>query len=102
MDNSYLSSPTDLSSPTNSEGVSLGVLQVLGATKPWVRLCSIIGFVFTALILLVALVMLFAGGAIFAASAGSSSGAVGAAMPVIMCLVYVAMAALYFFPSLKL
>ena len=102
MDNPYLSSTSDPNALSSPGSLTPRILQILGETKPWVRLCSIIGFIFTGLILLGALVMLIAGGAIFAGNFGEGPAAIGAAMPVVMSLIYVGMAALYFFPSLKL
>lgn len=70
------------------------VVDHLRGTKPWVRLLSIVGFVTSALVLIVALVMPFGG-----ALSGELGGAVGG---VAMAAVYLLLGCLYFFPSLFL
>lgn len=102
MENPYASSLSDSSSDSQLQGLTPGVMQALGGTKPWVRFCSVIGFIATGMMVLGALAMLLAGGAMFAAGGTEAPAALGAAMPVVMCLVYLAIAALYLFPSVKL
>lgn len=99
MENPYSVSGIDPHSRVGGS-VSPGILQALAATKPWVRFCSIIGFILTGLIVLGALGMLVAGGSILAA--GGSEMMSFAGMPAIASILYLAFAFLYFFPSLKL
>jgi hypothetical protein len=100
MDNPYATGAPSYSTPvyTSHGAVDPQVIQVLQNTKPWVRLCSVIGFICTGFLLLFALVMLF-GGAVMTTQ--------NAAMPFagfqfILGFIYAAMGILYLFPSIKL
>lgn len=69
------------------------LLPPLMETKPWVRLCSILGFIFTAFILLGALGILAAGSRVTGPLASMGSG---------VAVLYILMAVFYFVPSLYL
>jgi hypothetical protein len=84
------------------------IYDVLGRTKPWVRLMAVLGFIGAGFMLLGGVFMLLGGG-IMAAAASSghgSSGAMGAlpfaGFQVVLAIFYLAIGALYLFPSLKL
>ncbi|MGE9269727.1 MAG: DUF5362 family protein [Verrucomicrobiales bacterium] len=96
MDNPYAATPSD---PTfqGSDSMSAGVLQALKGTKPWVRFCSIIGFIGTGLIFLIAIVIGLSGS--FMGSTGSSS---FTGMSLLMGIIYAVMGLIYLFPSIKL
>lgn len=99
MNNPYSSSALDPVASTPGAGLSPAVLQTLAGTRPWVRFCSIIGFIVTGLIFLMAAVMLFGGAAMFATG---GENALTGSLPVIFALVYVVMGLFYLFPSIKL
>jgi hypothetical protein len=83
----------------SSAGVSQGVLQQLAGTKPWVRFISVLMFIGAALMLLIALGIMIAGGAIAKASSNPMfSGGMGIAFAVL----YAAMSLFYIYPALKL
>lgn len=100
MDNPYSSSGINPIAQAGGSAVSQGVLNALAGTKPWVRLCSIIGFIGTGLMVVFGLLMMIGGG--FAAFSGSDSGMPFAGFPALMGAVYLVLAFFYFFPSLKL
>lgn len=100
MDNPY-SSPTTVSAdPTGAGPVTPGVIQALAATKPWVRLCSIIGFIGAGLMILFGGFMLIGGGVMMAG--GGDQGMPFAGFPIVMALFYIVLALFYLFPSIKL
>ncbi len=70
--------------------------QALAGTKPWVRLCSIIGFVVAGFFILIAVVMLVSGAAISARNAG-----VGA-FPAVIGGSYLVASIFFLFPAIKL
>lgn len=84
-----------------SPAVSQGVLAQLAGTKPWVRFMSVLMFVGAGFILLVALVMLVAGGTI-AANAKTSGGALPAGMMTGIAIFYALLSVIYIYPALKL
>lgn len=86
---------------SNSSAVSQGVLAQLAGTKPWVRFMSVLMFLGAGLMVLVALVMLVAGGSI-AATAKTGGGALPAGMMSGIAILYALMAGLYIYPALKL
>ncbi|MFD0894037.1 hypothetical protein KBB96_03155 [Luteolibacter ambystomatis] len=95
-------SPNFAQSPVASSGpaVDSEAIRMLQLTRPWVRFCSVIGFIGTGFLILGGLAMLV-GGAIAGASTRTS------AVPfpgfnIVFGLVYLVMAALYVFPSIKL
>jgi len=101
MDNPYTASATNPSLQTQG-AVTQSILESLRGTKPWVRFCSILGFIFTGLIFLGALFMGL-GGSMMSSSMGDVGGGTPfAAMSVGISLVYVVMGFLYLFPSIKL
>jgi hypothetical protein len=100
MDNPYSTSGVDPMAPAGGSSISQGVLNALAGTKPWVRLCSIIGFIFTGLMVIFGLMMMVGGG--FMSFAGNDAGMPFAGFPVVFGLVYLLLAFFYFFPSLKL
>lgn len=80
-----------------SGGITSPMIQCLEQTRPWVRLLSILGFVCTALTVLLAFFMMVVGGA--GLMPGSPFGAGGGVM---LGLVYLLLSLLYLFPSLFL
>lgn len=83
--------------PGPSEGpVTPLVLAYLRETRPWVLFLSVLGFILSGLMI--------CGGASMAlvSMAGSAVGEFSGAMGVVLGLVYLAMAAIYVFPSLFL
>lgn len=78
------------------------MLEALRGTKPWIRFCSILGFIFTGFIFLAAIV-LGLGGGLMASSMGDTAGGLpGTAVSVSLAAVYILMGLLYLFPSIKL
>ena len=100
MDNPYTPSGIDPMATAGGATVSQGVLNALAGTKPWVRLCSVIGFIGAGLMVLFGLVMMVGGG--FLSFAGSDAGMPFAGFPVVMGVIYLLLAFFYFFPALKL
>lgn len=100
MTNPYSSPVTDAKSSGGSDAITPGVIRALAGTRPWVRLCSVIGFISIGFMLLAALAMLAGGGA---AMLNGDSGAMPfTGFPVIIGVAYLVMAALYFYPAIKL
>lgn len=100
MENPYAASPSDPSLQTQG-GVTNSMIESLRATKPWVRFCSILGFILTGLIFLGALFMGLGGG-LMASSLDSSAGMPFAGLSVVASMIYIVMGLLYLFPSVKL
>ncbi len=71
----------------------------LAGTKPWVRFISVLMFIGAGLMLLLAVVMLFAGGSIFKTA---NLGAYEAGMGVGIAVGYAIFAFIYIYPALKL
>lgn len=74
------------------------VVQALQGTKPWVRLCAVIGFIGTGIILLGAVAML--SGSAFMPTQKQELPFAG--VQFLIAFLYGAMGVLYLFPSLKL
>ena len=96
------SSPNSNVSPvyTSGEGVvTQGVLQQLAGTKPWVRFMAVLMFVGAGFMLLGAVGILIAGGAMAATgkTAGFSAGMMSG-----IAVIYGAVALIYIYPALKL
>ena len=94
MDNPY-ASPASASQPVVAPpgvGMSPRVIQALAGTKPWVRFCSVIGFILTGFMFLGALGMLVVGG--MAELGGAAAFGVAA--------FYVILGVLYLYASIKL
>lgn len=100
MENPYAATSADPLVQSHG-GVTATMVEALRATKPWVRFCSILGFILTGLIFLGALFMGLGGG-LMASSMGDSSGMPFAGLSVGISIVYMLMGLLYLFPSLKL
>jgi hypothetical protein len=99
MENPYAASAPSHDTPVYSPGiVDPRAVQALQGTKPWVRLCSVIGFISTGFILLAALVMLFGG----AFMTTPKQVLPFAGFQFLVGLLYAAMGVLYLFPSIKL
>lgn len=81
--------------------VSQGVLQQLGRTKPWVRFMSVLMFIGAGFMLLAAVVMLVAGGAI-AVSAKTSGSTIPAGMMSGIAIFYALLSGIYIYPGVKL
>jgi hypothetical protein len=75
-------------------------MEMLRQTKPWVRFLAIMGFIITGFVVLAALVMLILG--LGGMASGGRGGGAAAGVGVLMALLYVLVAALYFFPSMFL
>lgn len=96
------SSPSSSIQPpayTSDALVTQGVLQQLAGTKPWVRFMSVMMFVGAGLMLLGAVGMLLAGGAM---AAGGKPGLLPAGAMVGIVILYALLALVYIYPALKL
>jgi hypothetical protein len=106
MDNPYQAS-SHSAYPTSSGTVTPATLQALAGTKPWVRFCSIMGFIGAGFMILAGLAMITTG-AVAGVSSQQSAGistqqsAGLAALPVVMGVMYIVFSIVYLFPSLKL
>jgi len=99
MDNPYAASTPSHETPVYSPGiVDPQAVQALQGTKPWVRLCSVMGFISTGFMLVIALIMLL-GGAFMPTQKQAFP---FAGFQFVMGLLYAAMGILYLFPSIKL
>lgn len=93
-DQTYAAPSADLNA--DSGGI-LDVLQPLSATKSWVRLCSVLGFISTFFVILMGIIFMMGGSAM--------EGPATAGMPVPIAslgIIYLVMGAFYFMPSLYL
>ena len=98
MDNPYQAS-SHSAYPASNGIVTRAVIDALAATRPWVRLCSVLGFIGAGFMILAALAIMVTG----TVGALSSRDAVPfAGFPIIIGFFYLVMAALYLVPSLKL
>ena len=100
MENPYEASSREAypaASPSGS--LTPSVLQSLAGTKPWVRLCSVMGFISASFMILAGFAMIM-GGAAMGISSRQTAGLAG--MPVVMGLVYLVLSLLYLIPSIKL
>lgn len=101
MENPYASSTTGIHPSFGSSGdISQPLIDALAGTKPWVRLCSVIGFIGAGFMVLGGIAMMI-GGAVGISQFSSSPGA-PTAMFGVLGIVYIAMALLYIYPSIKL
>ncbi|MCU0794564.1 MAG: hypothetical protein MUF31_01370 [Akkermansiaceae bacterium] len=102
MENPYVSSSVNPVGYGSSLNIDPSCLEALRGTRPWVRFCSVIGFIGSGFMILGAVFMVLS--TVFASSMASSSGSsVGtAALMVPLALIYVVFALLYIYPSLKL
>ena len=98
MDNPYQAS-SHSAYPTSSGSVTPATLQALAGTKPWVRLCSIMGFIGAGFMILAGLLMMTTG-AMAGMSSQQTAGLAG--LPVVMGITYIVLSIIYLFPSLKL
>lgn len=90
--NPYQAPAADLSAPAPAgpgDGYTPLMLQHLRETKPWVRLLSILGFIFTGLMVIGGLLIAIGG-----AAAGEAFGAFG--------LIYLVIAGLFLLPQIQL
>jgi hypothetical protein len=97
MQNPYQTSGSADYYSTPSDAVTASTYQALAATKPWVRLCSVMGFIGAAFMILGGIAMIVGG-----AVAGSRSSGAMAGLPAGMGIVYLLMSLLYLIPSIKL
>lgn len=96
------SSPASHAQPpsfSTSSAVSQGVLAQLAGTKPWVRFMSVLMFVGAGFMLLMALIMLVAGGTI---ASSAKAGTLPAGMMTGIAILYALLAGLYIYPAVKL
>ena len=98
MDNPYQAS-SHSAYPTSSGSVTPATLQALAGTRPWVRLCSIMGFIGAGFMILAGLLMMTTGAM---AGMGSREAAGLAGLPVVMGITYIVLSIIYLFPSVKL
>jgi hypothetical protein len=77
-----------------------GVIRQLAGTKPWVRFISVMMFVGAGFLVLIALVMLLAGGVM--AQATKSNPMFAGGMGAVIGVLYIVMALFYIYPGLKL
>lgn len=80
--------------------ITEGVVRELAGTKPWVRFMSVLLFIGTGFLVLIALVMLLMGGAM--AQAAPSNPMFAGGMGAVIGGVYLAMALFYIYPGIKL
>ncbi len=99
MDNPYQASSHSAYPASSGGSITPATLQALAGTKPWVRLCSVLGFIGAGFMIIAGLLMITTG-AMAGLSSQQSAGLAG--LPVVMGIVYIAMSLLYLFPSLKL
>jgi hypothetical protein len=100
MDNPYQASSHSAYPVASSGSVSPATLQALAGTKPWVRLCSILGFIGAGMMILAGLAVMATG--VFGGM-GSRQSAAMTGLPLVAAgIFYLLMALLYLFPSLKL
>lgn len=101
MENPYSASIADPS--VHSQGqVTPAMIQALQGTKPWVRFCSILGFIFTGLIMMGAVSMIFFGSLMSGSMSETEVGMPFAGFSILMSAVYILLGLLYLFPSIKL
>jgi hypothetical protein len=96
------SSPSSGNPPpvyTSDALVTQGVLQQLAGTKPWVRFISVMTFVGAGLMLLLAVGMLVAGGAM---AASGKSGGLPAGTLAGIAVFYALLGMVYIYPAMKL
>lgn len=101
MENPYSASLADPSQHSQGQ-VTPAMIQALQGTKPWVRFCSILGFICTGLIFLGALSMLAFGTMMSGSMADSGLDMPFGGFSVLISGVYILLGLLYLFPSLKL
>lgn len=98
MENPYqASSHADYA--TGDGRVGSGCLRALADTRPWVRFCSVLGFISSGFMLLGG-VALMLGSVMTIAGSGTSSTFAG--MNILMGIVYLVIAGCYLIPSVKL
>ena len=104
MDNPYATQQTDpMAAPSHQQAITPNVIQALAGTKPWIRLCSIIGFIGAGLMMLGGLGMLL--GAVAMGSVLNETGAnpaIGGLPFAAISIFYFLFGALYIIPSVKL
>lgn len=85
-------------------GVSVGAVEQLAATKPWVRFISVIIFIGAGFMLLGAIAMIVAGSAGLMLGAAGRNAPSGFAGPfgMVLAAVYAVFAFVYIFPGVKL
>lgn len=84
---------------SSNAAISQGVLEQLAGTKPWVRFMSVLTFIGAGFMLLGALIMLVAGGAV--AASGKAGGMSGGMMSG-LAIIYALFSVVYIYPGLKL
>ena len=99
MENPYQPGAYSGSYPTATGQVSAGVIRALNGTRPWVRLCSILGFIGAGFMIIAGLIMI-AGGAIGGMSRSAPAGL--GWFQTIGGIFYIVLSLMYLFPALKL
>ncbi len=85
----------------SDNAVSIMIIGILVRTRKWVRLCSVLGFIGSAFMVLAGLFMMISGGTL-GASSGMGGAAYGGGVMLGMGLLYLVFAILYIYPSLRL
>lgn len=101
MENPYSPSQTEPFRTSGESSVTPAVIQALTGTKPWVRLCSVLGFIGAGIMIIAALAMIIGGGAIMTSMDGGQGAAPGGLLAG-LSVVYIGLAIFYLFPSIKL
>lgn len=99
MENPYQASSHSAYPASSGGHITPATLQALAGTKPWVRLCSILGFIGAGFMILAGLLMMTTGAM---AGMGSRDAAGLGGFPVVMGITYLVLSIIYLFPALKL
>lgn len=100
MDNPYQASSHSAYPVASGGSVTPATLQALAGTKPWVRLCSILGFIGAGVLLLVGLAVIVTG--VFGGMSPRQTTAITGFPMIAAGIFYLLMALLQLFPALKL
>lgn len=100
MTNEHYTAPS--ASLENTQVGARELLQPLLATKPWVRLCSIVGFVMTGFMVLAGIFMIIGMGAVATMGGDPGMAGMGVGFGIFGGVLYMLLSLIYFFPSLFL
>lgn len=100
MDNPYQASSHSAYPVPSGGSVTPAVLQALAGTKPWVRLCSILGFIGTGLLFLIGLAVILTG--VFGGMSPRQANAITGFPMIAAGIFYLLVAMIHLFPSIKL
>jgi hypothetical protein len=102
MDNPYQTSTHGGAPPPSIGGVTIGTVQGLAATKPWVRFCAIIGFILTGIMVFFGLLIMASGMLAGMAGPSGTKGAMAGGTAAGIGVFYILLAAVYLIPSIRL